>query len=218
MYIIQKNTNKAWGALVFTNWNQKYLRRSTNKWILQNCVYIFIISPVWLRTVSLRCVSPAVEVCRPSCQQNVIWMPVQTQDSGIHRLLDVLTQPPAKTETNQMNHVTWGIVPANRNHPRVCIVHIHKGKLPVILFLKVADRYEAIPAAQSELVLQRRPLDTGGCAVDSHQDQGGLPHTVLQCPHVGVPVRGTSHKAVGLRGPVYAYWHIIIFRTCTFIL
>lgn len=73
---------------------------------------------------------------------------------------------------------------------------------PVVLLLKVADRYEASSTSQGKLVLQWRPLDTGGCTVDSHQDKGGLPHTILQRPNVSVAVRSTSDNAVGLRGPV----------------
>lgn len=75
---------------------------------------------------------------------------------------------------------------------------------PVVLLLKVADRDEASSAAQGELVLQRGPLHAGGCTVDAHQDQGGLPHAILQGPHVGVAVGGACHDAVGLRGPVDA--------------
>lgn len=78
---------------------------------------------------------------------------------------------------------------------------------PVVLLLKVADRYDASAAAQGKLVLQRRPLDTGGCTVDSHQDQSGLPRTVLQSPHIGVAVRATSYDAVGLWGPVDSCGH-----------
>lgn len=44
-------------------------------------------------------VSPAVEVCRPSCQQDVVGMPVQTHDCGANGLLDVLTQPPVGRDT-----------------------------------------------------------------------------------------------------------------------
>lgn len=78
---------------------------------------------------------------------------------------------------------------------------------PVILLLKVADRDEASSAAQGKLVLQWWPLHTSGCTVDAHQDQGGLPHTILQSPHVGVAVRGTCHNAVRLWGPVNACGH-----------
>lgn len=73
---------------------------------------------------------------------------------------------------------------------------------PVVLLLKVADGDETSSAAQGELVLRRGPLDAGGGAVDTHQDQRGLPQAVLQRPHVGVAVGGTRHDAVGLRGPV----------------
>lgn len=79
--------------------------------------------------------------------------------------------------------------------------------LPVVLFLKVADGDEARSTAQGELVLQWWPLHTGSCTVDAHQDQGGLPHTILQSPHIGVAVRGARHNAVGLRGPVNACGH-----------
>lgn len=73
---------------------------------------------------------------------------------------------------------------------------------PVVLLLKVADGDESRSAAQSKLVLLRRPLHTRGCTVDAHQHQRGFPHPVLQSPHISVSVRGTAHDAVGLWGPV----------------
>ena len=75
-------------------------------------------------------------------------------------------------------------------------------KSPVILLLEVADGDESRGAAQSELVLQGRPLDAGRRPVDPDQHQRGLPDPVLQAPDVGVTIRGTRHDAVGLGGPV----------------
>lgn len=82
------------------------------------------------------------------------------------------------------------------------IVRLIRHCSPVILLLKVADRDEASSTAQGELVLQGRPLHAGGCTVDAYQDQGGLPHAVLQSPHVGIAVGGTCHNAVRLWSPV----------------
>ena len=42
---------------------------------------------------------PAFEVTASSSQQHVVGMPVQTEDGGADRLLDVLTHPPAGNST-----------------------------------------------------------------------------------------------------------------------
>lgn len=44
--------------------------------------------------VKLHICVPAFEVTGSSSQQDVVGMPVQTEDGGADRLLDVLTHPP----------------------------------------------------------------------------------------------------------------------------
>lgn len=73
---------------------------------------------------------------------------------------------------------------------------------PVIFLFEVAHRDEAGTAAHSELVLFGRPLNTAGGAVDSQDDQGGLPCVPFQGPHIGITVSAAGHNAVALRGPV----------------
>lgn len=44
-------------------------------------------------------VIPALEVTGSGCQQDIIRMPVQAEDGGAYRLLNVLTHPPEGDHT-----------------------------------------------------------------------------------------------------------------------
>lgn len=73
---------------------------------------------------------------------------------------------------------------------------------PVILRLKIADRDKSSSTANSELVLQRWPLDEGGRSVDPEDDQCGLPYSFFLRPHIGISVCSTSHYTVTFGSPV----------------
>lgn len=78
---------------------------------------------------------------------------------------------------------------------------------PVILRLKVANRYEPSSTAHRKLVLQRRPLHKRGSTVDPEDDESGLPHAVLLAPHVSVAIRSAGYNPIAFRSPVNALTH-----------
>ena len=100
-----------------------------------------------------------------SSEEDVVGVPVHSENSRAERLLDVLGYP------------------------------------PVVLLVKRADGDSARTRAYGELVLVRRPLDRGGCAVDTEQDKGWLPAGLCGRPDVGVTVLRTGDDTVRLRSP-----------------
>lgn len=73
---------------------------------------------------------------------------------------------------------------------------------PVVFLLKIADGDETRAAANSKLVLFGWPFHTASGTVDPEDDQGGLPSSLFQGPHVGVTVRSTGNYTVTFRSPI----------------
>lgn len=130
-------------------------------------------------------------------------MPVQTQNSRANWLLDVLAHPPARDNTFChffLSSVMFCIQRKVTFHFK--LIREFCATSPVIFLLKVADGDEPRAAANSKLVLFGRPLHTASSAVDPEDDQGGLPRSLFQGPHIGVAVGTTCDDTITVRSPV----------------
>ena len=79
------------------------------------------------------------------------------------------------------------------------------GNPPVVVLLKVTDGNNLGARSNGELVFVGRPLDVGGGAVDTKDNELGLPGAVLlKVPHVGVTILRAGDDTVGLGCPVDA--------------
>lgn len=116
---------------------------------------------------------PALEVTWPSCQQDIVGMPVQAEDRRADWLLDVLAHPP-KSDNRQRQ---WDLHITFVAHKQEVIRWAEAS--PVIFLLKVTDGDEARATANGELVLPGRPLNAAGGTVDPKDDQGGFPNSLL---------------------------------------
>ena len=85
---------------------------------------------------------PCLEVTAPCRQEVVVGMPVQAEDGGAERLLDVLTHPPTHKHTAlaiymSYTHMNMKLSNTRGNHLNY-IIRLSQYS-PIILLLKVAD-------------------------------------------------------------------------------
>jgi len=73
---------------------------------------------------------------------------------------------------------------------------------PVVVDFEVANRDALGTRGDGELVFLRAPLNSGGSATDTQDYESGLPHVVLELPHVSVSVLRARNDAVALGRPV----------------
>lgn len=85
--------------------------------------------------------SPAFEITGSGRQEDIVGVPVETQDGRSNGLLDVLANPPRKDGKYEVGGPFWSDPDPHRTHS------------PVILFLKIADGDEPRAAADGKLVL-----------------------------------------------------------------
>lgn len=103
--------------------------------------------------------------------------------------------------TRQGARISWTLIFNIQIKPHIYISEF-AATSPVIFLLKIADRDETRAAADSKLVLFGWPFHTASSTVDSEDDQGGLPCSLFQGPHVGVTVCSAGNYAVTFWSPV----------------
>jgi len=81
---------------------------------------------------------------------------------------------------------------------------------PIVVLLKVADGDDLGAAGDSELVTLGAPLYVGGSAVDTKDNQHGLPFAAVAGPHVSVTILGASHDTIVDAVPVDASHNTVV--------
>jgi len=83
---------------------------------------------------------------------------------------------------------------------------------PIVVLLEVADRDDLCAAGDSELVTLRAPLNVGGSAVDTQDNQHGLPLLLssIEGPHVSVTILRARNDTVVDAVPVDASYNTVV--------